>query len=175
MIPFTHDTHRMRLLRFALPIALALVALSRPGLAQDTSATHREAAKQFLTVTHLREVTGRSTDAIIKSQLEQMPQLKPYEGLMRTFMKEQMDWNVLEPEFTRIYAEVFTEKELRDITAFYQTPLGQLMLSKVPMVITKTNEFTQRRLQAGLPVLQQRLQAAMMEKSAAPAPAPADH
>jgi hypothetical protein len=165
----------MRLLRFALPLILAFVALSRPALAQDTSATHREAVKQLMTVTHLREVTEKSTDAIMKSQIEQMPQLKPYEGIMQTFMKEQMDWNALEPEFTRIYAEVFTEKELREISAFYQTPLGQLMLSKMPVLLTKTNEFTQRRLQAGLPVLQQRLQAAMMEKSAAPAPAPADH
>ncbi len=165
----------MRLFRFVLPLTLAVAALSRPALAQDTSATHKEAVKQLMTVTHLREVTEKSTDAIMKSQLEQMPQLKPYEGIMQTFMKEQMDWNALEPEFTRIYAEVFTEKELREISAFYQTPIGQLMLSKMPVLLTKTNEFTQRRLQAGLPVLQQRLQAAMMEKSAAPAPAPADH
>ena len=161
----------MRLSRFALPIALAFVTLSQPARAQDTSATHRDAVKQLMAVTHLREVTAQSMDDVVKSQMAQMPQLKPYESIMQTFLKEQMDWSALEPEFTRIYMEVFTEKELRDIIAIYQTPAGQMMLAKMPVLLVKTNEFTQRRLQAGLPVLMQRLQAAMQEKSAAPAPA----
>ena len=163
----------MRLLRFALPVALALVTLSRPALAQDTSATHKEAVKQLMTVTHVRELTQQSMDAVMASQMEQMPQLKPYESIMKTFLKEQMDWSILEPEFTRIYAEVFSEKELRDMTAIYQTPVGQMMLAKMPGLLAKSNEFTQKRLQAGLPILMQRLEAAMKEKSAAPAPA--DH
>jgi hypothetical protein len=111
--------------------------------------------------------------------MAQMPQLKPYESIMQTFLKEQMDWSALEPEFTRIYMEVFTEKELRDIVKIYQTPAGQMMLTKMPLLLVKTNEFTQRRLQSGLPVLMERLQAAMQEKEkekAAPAPAaPSDH
>ena len=161
----------MRLSRFALPLALSFVTLTRPAFAQDTSATHKEAVKQLMTVTHVRELTQQSMDAVMASQMEQMPQLKPYESIMKTFLKEQMDWSILEPEFTRIYAEVFTEKELRDMTAIYQTPVGQMMLAKMPGLLAKSNEFTQRRLKEGLPILAQRLEAAMKEKSAAPTPA----
>jgi len=169
--PKPHDTNSMRLSRFALPLALSFVTLTRPAFAQDTSATHKEAVKQLMTVTHVRELTQQSMDAVMASQMEQMPQLKPYESIMKTFLKEQMDWSILEPEFTRIYAEVFTEKELRDMTAIYQTPVGQMMLAKMPGLLAKSNEFTQRRLKEGLPILAQRLEAAMKEKSAAPAPA----
>src|SRR5690242_18881997 len=125
----------MRCSRFALPLALTLAALSQPALAQDTSATHREAVKQLMAVTHLREVTAQSMDDVVKSQVTQMPQLKPYESIMQTFLKEQMDWNALEPEFTRIYMEVFTEKELRDIVKIYQTPASQMMLTKMPVLL----------------------------------------
>jgi hypothetical protein len=163
----------MRSLRIALPLALTLVVASHPVLAQDTSATHREAVKQLMAVTHLREVTEKSMDAVLKSQMEQMPQLRPYEDVMRSFLKEQMDWNTLEPEYARLYLEVFTEKETRDITAFYQTPLGQTMLTKMPVLMAKSSELAQRRLQAGMPVLMQRLQAAMQANP--PAPAPANH
>lgn len=165
----------MRFFRIALPLALTFALLSRPALAQDTSATHRDAVKQLMAVTHLRDVTMQSMDDIVKSQMAQMPQLKPYESIMRTFLKEQMDWSVLEPEFARIYTEVFTEKELRDIVKIYQTPAGQMMLTKMPVLLVKTNEFTQRRLQSGLPVLMERLQAAMKEQAPPPAPAPSDH
>jgi hypothetical protein len=165
----------MRLFRFAPHLAFGIIALSRPAFAQDTSATHRDAVKQLMAVTHLREVTAQSMDDIVKSQMAQMPQLKPYEAIMRAFLKEQMDWSALEPEFTRIYMEVFTEKELRDIVKVYQTPTGQMMLTKMPMLLVKTNEFTQRRLQAGLPVLMERLQAAMKEQAPPPTPAPDHH
>ena len=36
-----------------------------------------------------------------------------------------MDWAVLEPDFTRVYLELFTEPEVRELIAFYETPLGQ--------------------------------------------------
>jgi uncharacterized protein len=163
----------MRIFRAALPIVLTVVAVSRPALAQDTSATHREAVKQLMAVTHLREVTAQSMDAVLKAQMEQMPQLKAYEGIMKDFIREQMSWSILEPELTRIYLEVFTEKELRDIVGIYQTPAGKMMLAKMPVLLAKSNEFTQRRLQAGLPVLMQRLQAAMQANP--PASAPANH
>jgi hypothetical protein len=168
----SHDQQRMRRFHFALPLALA-VAFSGPALAQDTSATHRAAVKQLLEVTHLREVTERSMDAIMKSQMEQMPQLAPYANVLQAFYKEQMDWTALEPEYTRIYLEVFTEKELRDMAALYQTPLGKMMLAKTPVVLAKSNDFATRRLQAAMPQLMQKLQAAMQETP--PTPAPADH
>ena len=161
----------MRPLHFALRLALIVASLARPSLAQDTSATHRDAVRQLIEVTHLREVTEKSMEAIMKSQMEQMPQLVPYEGVLKAFYKEQLDWRALEPEYTRIYLEVFTEKEVRDMVALYQTPLGRMMLAKTPVVIAKSNDFASRRVQAAMPQLMHRLQAAMQEKP----PAPADH
>ena len=161
----------MRPLHFALRLALIVASLARPALAQDTSATHRDAVRQLIEVTHLREVTEKSMEAIMKSQMEQMPQLVPYEGVLKAFYKEQLDWRAREPEYTRIYLEVFTEKEVRDMVALYQTPLGRMMLAKTPVVIAKSNDFASRRVQAAMPQLMQRLQAAMQDKP----PAPADH
>ncbi len=159
----------MRHFRFALPLVLVLASVARPAIAQDTSATHRAAVRELIEVTHLREVTEQSMAAVMKSQIEQMPQLAPYEGVLRAFYKEQMEWSALEPEYTRIYLEVFSEKEVRDMVALYQTPLGKMMLAKTPVVIAKSNDFATRRVQAALPLLMQRLQAAMQEKPPAPA------
>ena len=120
-------------------------------------------------VTHLRQVTEESMDAVMKSQLEQMPQLRPYAAIMQAFYKEQIDWAVLEPEYTRIYLEVFTESELRDMVALYKTPLGKAMLAKMPTVLAKSNAFATQRVQAAMPQLMERLQAAMQQEQKAPA------
>jgi hypothetical protein len=99
-----------------------------------------------------------------------MPQLAPYQSILADFYHEQLSWSVLEPEYTRLYQEVFTEAELREMIAFYQTPLGQKMLARMPTLMTKSNELASRRIQAAMPQLMQRLQAAMQENAKTKAP-----
>jgi len=41
----------------------------------------------------------------------------------------------MQQELARIYAEHFTEQELKDALAFYKTPLGQKLISEEPKVL----------------------------------------
>ena len=119
-----------------------------------------------MAVTHVRELTEQSFETILKQQLEQMPQLAPYANVLRDFYREQLGWSVLEPDLTRIYLEVFSEAEVTEMVAFYQTPLGQKMLARMPQLLAKSNEVTSRRMQAAMPQLMQRLEAAMRKQAA---------
>jgi len=158
----------MRLARFSATLAFALVFGSGSALAQDVNATasHREAVRQLMEVTHVRELTEQTAETMLKGQLQQMPQLAPFSKVLEDFYREQMSWSVLEPEYTRAYLEVFTEPEVRELVAFYQTPLGQKMLAKMPLLMAKTNELVTRRVQAATPQLMQRMQAAMQNSGA---------
>jgi len=55
---------------------------------------------------------------------------------------------------------------VRELIAFYQTPLGQKMLAKMPRLMATTNELVTRRVQAATPQLMQRLQEAMQNLGA---------
>ena len=57
----------------------------------------------------------------------------------------------------RLYAEVFTEGELRELTAFYRTELGQKMLVRLPEIMQRLMAITQRRLQEMVPSLLERI------------------
>ena len=153
------------------PLFAALLALAAPALAAQESAaapSHLAAAKQLLEVTHVRELMDTSATKMLDAQLQQAPQLAPFAEIMRDFYREQMRWDALEPEFVRLYTEVFSEQELHDMVAFYGTPLGRMMQSKMPLLMQKSNELTQRRLQAALPQLMQRMQAAAQKMQASP-------
>jgi hypothetical protein len=158
-----------------VPLAL-LLALGAPLRAQtaDTARTHREAVARLMEVTHVRQMVEQSSEAMLNSQIEQMPQLAPYASVFREFYKEQLAWDVLEPQYTQLYLDVFSEKELRDMIAFYESPLGQAMLAKMPILMQKSNEIAAARVQAALPKLMDRLQRAMQapEPGEPPAPAP---
>jgi len=165
----------MRTPRLVALVAFALSAASSSAEAQQTtvSAAHRAAVKRFMEVTRVRELTEQSAGRMLDDQLQQMPQLAPLAGVLRDFYREQMSWTVLEPEYTRIYLEVFTEPELRKLTEFYQTPLGKTLLAKTPVLMSKTAEVTTRRMQAALPQLMERLQTTMQPPTGtAPDPAP---
>ena len=153
----------MRLTRLLAPLALTLAVATRPAAAQQPAgdASHRAAVQRLMEVTRVREMTEGNIDSVLAGQLRQMPQLAAHAGLLREFYREQMAWKVLEPEYTRVYLEVFTEPEVRELIAFYQTPLGQKMLTKMPLLMAKSNELAARRVQAAMPQLMQRLMEAM--------------
>lgn len=161
----------MRHYFLALGILACASPLTQVAFSQQASPTpaHREAVRRLIEVTRVRELMEESTQTMLKGQLEQMPQLAPVANILEDFYREQLAWSVVEPDFTRIYLDVFTEREVRDLIAFYQTPLGQAMLAKMPVLMAKSNELTARRIQAAMPQLMQRLQAAMQGAGATPA------
>ena len=43
-----------------------------------------------------------------------------------------------------IYARVFTFEELKELSAFYDSPLGRKLLQKMPELLRECNELSQR-------------------------------
>jgi hypothetical protein len=73
------------------------------------------------------------------------------------FMKELLDWNKLEPMYVRIYQKTFSQQEVDGMIAFYNTPAGQAVVTKMPAVMQNTMD---EMLQMMTPVMQkmQRMQ-----------------
>jgi hypothetical protein len=76
---------------------------------------------------------------------------------MMALLKEMLDWKKLEPMYTRIYQKSFTQQEVDGMIAFYQTPAGQAVINKMPLVMQNSMNETQEMMS---PVIQkiQRMQ-----------------
>jgi uncharacterized protein len=70
-------------------------------------------------------------------------------------MQAQMSWSKLEPVMTTIYRNNFSEKEIDDMLAFYQTPTGQAVIAKMPVVMQQGMQMGRAQVQQVLPQLQQ--------------------
>jgi hypothetical protein len=57
---------------------------------------------------------------------------------LTAIMEAQLSWETLEPIFVRIYRASFTQAEVDDLTAFYRSPAGQALLTKMPRVLQNT-------------------------------------
>ena len=56
----------------------------------------------------------------------------------RSMVKELLDWSKLEPMYLRVYQKSFTQKEVNDLIAMYQTPGAQALITKMPIVMQNT-------------------------------------
>jgi hypothetical protein len=53
----------------------------------------------------------------------------------------------------KLYTDNFTESELKDLVAFYQSPLGKKVQAKMPQISQQSFQMTQEKLQPAVPVV----------------------
>jgi len=144
-----------------------LVFIAAGLLASAQDQTRRALAEELLNVVQVKENTEK-TFAMIKqlvdAQIEKMknaagPTAKTAEAAARIdkimdLVKQEFSWDKMKNEYVALYAETFTEAELKDITAFYKTPSGQAFIKKQPELMKRSMELSQKRMSDIMPKLQ---------------------
>jgi len=140
----------------------ALLAVLMFGMtltaAEPVKADGRAAAAMELLVSMRMDRTmADSMEQMLQLQIQQNPAIAPYKEVMRRFLAKYMSWESLKGEFARIYAEEFTEQELRDLIAFYKTPTGVKSISKMPALMAKGGQLGMQRVQQNMGELNEML------------------
>jgi hypothetical protein len=148
------------LMKIFLSLLLALgVLISAPSALADEK-SHREATEQLLNLMDMEKVMAQSVDQMLAIQVKQNPAMGQFEGQMRAFLGKYMSWASVKEDMIKIYMTEFTEPEIRELIAFYQTPVGKKTVQKLPALLQKSAELSQQRMQQHLPELQQAIQSA---------------
>ena len=96
---------------------------------------------------------------------EQQRSVDDYTAKVGNLVQGALSWEKLKTDYTKIYAETFTEQELDDIIAFYRSKSGQAMVEKGRQLIPKGMAVAQKRMAEVMPELQK-----LMRDFAASAP-----
>jgi hypothetical protein len=114
-------------------------------------ASHREAAFRVLEITKAEKSmqTGLQSmvDPIVASMRQGgMPESAAQEvkGVISEWFAQEMRWADLKPKIADVYVQQFTEVELNELYAFYQTPTGQKALEKLPTVTKLSSEISSK-------------------------------
>ena len=125
--------------------------------AADSKITPRhQVAEKLLNMMNMEKLTTQSTTNMVDAMLGRLPPKAQNRDALHAFFTQYVGWAALKDDFIQIYVEAFTEKELRDLIAFYKTPTGQKAITVVPSLMQKGAQIGQSRVQEHLPELQHR-------------------
>ena len=91
--------------------------------------------------------------AMMEQQFTQMgasedmkPILKKYLDKLFNIMQQDLSWQNLKDDMIGIYVNVFSEDELKGMLAFYKSPVGQSVISKMPAAMQQSMMLMQKRM-----------------------------
>src|ERR1700758_2125308 len=135
-----------------LALGLVLIAAGSPAPAQQQQpapppASAVQAAKDYLAVKNARAmyadaVTGvveRTKTALMQTNINYQKDLNEVAVIVAKNLAGRE--NEIGEGMAQIYARVFTEQELKDLTAFYKSPLGQRLLTAEPRAFQGSAAF----------------------------------
>lgn len=98
----------------------------------------------------------------------QKPLLQAFAHRYGQWVRSQLSWVVLEPKMAQVYAQVFTEEDIKVMTAFYRSPTGKKMLEKMPLLLQESMGIVQQAMQNLEPQLNQMQQELAEQLKATP-------
>ena len=127
--------------------ALFLACAAQPAAAQQPVApSHRAAIEElFVAIGAERDMTA-GVEAEIHAATARQPGLAEYEPLMVAHARRYLRWADIKEAFIRVYARTYTEAEVRQLAAFYRTPVGQKSLRAQGQILEEIRRITQARL-----------------------------
>lgn len=165
-------------MRLAALSALALaLTLALPAHAADQTEAQKSAvalAKLVVTPESYKEMFDKMTEAIAANTPPgQEPKSPAFWKKFRAGVETLLPFQELLDDQAGLLVKYYTADEIKQLAAFYSTPLGQKALKIMPALSADVMNSMQHRMQQRLPGFVQKLEEEESKAAPAPAPAPA--
>lgn len=143
-----------------LTVGGSLVHAAENPSAPPSTAPTEASVKQLLEVAQARKLVDsvmNQMDNLLQQTIAQATKGQPIPAKVQKdidqrraemlgMMKELLDWKKLEPMYVRIYQKTFSQQEVDGMIAFYKTPAGQAVMSKMPVAMQNTIDEMQQMM-----------------------------
>jgi hypothetical protein len=123
-----------------------------------------ELAMQLMVVTNVDRTMQQMADqvpAMMEKQFESYGSCPASSAVVREMSAKMgekvtsvLKSDAMKIDIASVYAEVFSEDELRETIAFYKSPLGHKLLERMPELMQKSMQISQDRMKDVMPELQ---------------------
>ena len=121
------------------------------------------AVYELFTTMDMAKTYKQTIEKMLEMQVKQNPSIEPLKDTMLEFFDKYMGWKSMKEDMAKIYMNNFTDNELKQLIAFYKTPIGKKAAILVPTLASEGAATSQQRVQKNMPELQRMMQARMAE------------
>lgn len=140
-------------MKFFLPILICGLAVWLPPAASRADeSSHRAAVGRLFAVMNMEKNHAATLDRIIDTQSAAAP--PAVKGALKEFFTKHMNWAAIREDMVKLYAETFTEEEVSQLAAFYESPVGRKSMEQVPALTGKAMNIAQEKMKPHLPELE---------------------
>lgn len=142
---------------------LILIIISIP-VSYAQSSSYSKKIEKLLLMVHTDKTLDQVFNkmrAIQTQQLQNINLSKAQAGIMKDYYTKlynllgtELKWDKIKPFFIKLYAENFTEKDIDQLTKFYESPVGKKYIRKMPVLLDKGMQLGQERVQMLIPQIQ---------------------
>ena len=158
----------MKIVKHCLLTAMLVCALSFQAAGAEKGAKRSDAeyaaAYELLEAMQVPAQLKQTLDGIVEMQMQANPQLVPYKSVFSDFFNKYMSFEALKTGYADIYLDYFSVAEIKEMTAFYKSPLGSKMASKTAEFALRGAALGQKAVQAHQRELQAALAKAIGER-----------
>ena len=157
--------------RSLLAIALPLALLAAPVGAEELSDGKRQDIRRLIESTGGSNVAKQFASASSRQMFQMLKTMRPDipdrtllvmdRELMGLFSEKMNGPDGLVEQVIPIYHKYLTHAEIRELIAFYETPIGRKTIAIMPQVVAESMQAGQRWGQALAPEIQRRVKDAL--------------
>lgn len=107
-----------------------------------------------------------SMNQVFAQQFQALPPelRQKFEPVVKDFLKKYITFDALKEDIANVYLDNFTIDEIKGLTAFYATPLGQKVIQSTPAITAASMKIGEARVRQHEAELQAALMKAMQQQ-----------
>lgn len=140
-------------------LCLVLCAAGLALFAQSPAPADLKLCYDVLEASQFEKQLNDTSTRMLNAQLQANPMLVQFRPELEAFYKKCLSYQTLKEEVAKVYSQMFTPEELRQLVAFYKSPIGQMFVRKSPELTVKISMMTQEIVTKNMPELIKAIQA----------------
>jgi uncharacterized protein len=150
-------------MRYPLVLIVSVSLLAWPSVSSAQGVWKEAKIERLLELTNadaMMDQVFNQMKAMTASQVpkgttpEQQAREEQTRNKIMDLIKSRMRWDKMRPDYVKLYSETFSDEEVSGMLAFYESPAGRAMLSKMPVLMGKTMALVQSQMTELMPEIQ---------------------
>jgi uncharacterized protein len=129
----------------------ALLSVAASCLADEAS--HRRAVEDLFIRTDMQSALDQTVMQISAALTGAAPEDAGYRDAVDAYVRKYISWDAMKEELAALYMKAFTEQEVAELVAFFNTAVGSRYLQQTPVLGQEIAAAVHRRLVENSPEL----------------------